>query len=1281
MSAAPDAPAEDLHKVVEKLQHEKAALEKDLKKKNDLLNATKDKQSMEKTFEENTRMKQEIEVLEMIKSQNDALKDHMHQIASKSDEQRVQLANITKENMDLKSKLSPQDLAAGAAENPMDPIIKGFEATITELRSENQKLEESLKKAREDLSAEKKKAAAEIEAAKASATATSPTTATTTTAAAATASAGLAIKSWWGTTTSKPATPTPAPAAANAANSSTTALPSVPSTEVSKLEEKLKAANAEIEKLKTQVSTLEAISTASPSSNTNLSQESAHTSAQVDELKKKHTDDIAVLQAEIESLKTQLQQAQTGSKDQNSTIQKSLQDTKDALEKANGDLKVLTQKFDESQLQAQRAKDLESQLSKLNSDLDQTKKLLEASKAEAANAASRLSNDAKETASLSTKIADLEKSLSSAQTQINTLTSTLKEQTDKVQTLTTQSNTQKSNHEKQLQTLQTEKDALVSTYEDSIRSLQETLAKKSIELQAAKQSPSSDGAAAADGSTPAPVVDLLSSPEFELLKSGYEKDKQLSKDRIAALESKISVHLVDLEAARASVAEKQKEIEDVKKKGVENAQSMEGQISAKEVEIKSLVSARDALQKRVDELSLGVKETSEKAKVEVEALKKEHADAIKKAASESEAAHKKTVDQVREEAKKEKAELEANATKERTAIEEKYKKDKSAVDEAITKSTKELELLKKELADMKEREAKGSKSSEIQIKALEEKNKKDIQALEEKHKKEVTDLSEASKKSLAELESRLKKEASAAEEKAIKAKLEVEEKKRKDLEDKFNKEKKELEEKFHKEKTAVDEKHQREKLDAEEKFKKEKAKIQTDLDTAKTDIEKLKKDVASNEAAKKEQASKFEKELFSRNDEIGKYTSKIKTMESEFEAHKSEMAKSAAELSDKLTASNTTITKLNVDLTEAKVNQKLLQDDVKTAQDKFAAIQTKLNNVTAELEVARSSSERLSKSNGEKDAEIKKFKQKVEELTLTQTNLVKSVKDLEKDKDGLNRTISAHTKKISELENQITKQLKEFEEIRQTDLKNTEDLNESIAALKTENTNLMTKVKDGQTEHKAMEKRSVLIIKDLQKQLLKERKRQVSSPESTQSDSMDNLSNAGFSNAPSHSRQPSEAVVRKPARSHTPSENGVGIPKVERLTTELLQLAKENENLNKRSKNAEEEIRALHERLAKQNEELELKSKAVQQYMLREYTAQLQPEDTKKSGFTMEMLTSQAAMQKMNPALLSQVNIKMQKLLEELTSKMMGLEEENRTLKRNEYSTNNNNTVLKSSTV
>ena len=63
------------------------------------------------------------------------------------------------------------------------------------------------------------------------------------------------------------------------------------------------------------------------------------------------------------------------------------------------------------------------------------------------------------------------------------------------------------------------------------------------------------------------------------------------------------------------------------------------------------------------------------------------------------------------------------------------------------------------------------------------------------------------------------------------------------------------------------------------------------------------------------------------------------------------------------------------------------------------------------------------------------------------------------------------------------------------------------------------------------------------------------------------------------------------------------------LTDDLIHLVSENEALNKRARAAETDLKALQDRYARVHEELEMKSKTIQQFVLRDHASKLQPED------------------------------------------------------------------------
>ncbi|KAJ3235165.1 hypothetical protein HDU81_000759 [Chytriomyces hyalinus] len=1181
----------DLHKVIDKLEREKATLEKDLKRTKELIDLSKDKKAIAATVEENARLKAEVETLELFKNQHSSLKDHMHQLAASNDEQRILVAKLTNQVVALKALVPAEastaaDEATGSSE--LDPILKGFETTISTLRADASKMEEELKKATDALGEVKKKAAV-LEARVSSASNANLAQTPTPVVAAAPAVAAAAPKLWsWGKATTTGA-------------AATTATPSVSTPDLTKLEEQLKAAHAEIDALKQQLAKAVPVV---------ASESSSPKATAADEGSNNNNKELEKLQEELSTLRKKLDEANAKSAEKEQ-IESLLKQARDALEKTKVEGEAHRAKVDE----------VDAALKVCNQEIATLTQSLEATKAETAKLEP-----------LQSQKQQLQETLSSAQTQLSELSATLTAQKATLESTIAESTTQKQTFESEIKILQQEKEQLVSTYEASIRGMQEAIALKSLELQAL-QPKSGNTDATADGSTPSDPQALIN-PLLDSLKQGYEKDKQHSTEKIASLEAKLNGLMSQLDQLKTSLHEKQNELEGAKNKFAGEISARQAELQSKDGVIAALGAQKDALLKEIETLK-GEVENGAREKVEVETrLKATMATMITD--------HEATI-------AKQKSELEANLSASKTVLEEQHTKEKAKLEEVRAQTAKEVEILTSEVLQLKEASSRTSKDSETQLKAAQEKFKTEIAALEEKHKKQMNEISETAKKTLADLEGRMRKEFAATEEKDLKAKAEEEDKRRKDLEDKFAKEKNEL----------------------EQKLAKEKLKVQNELDIAKAEVEKLKKDVLSNEEQKKEQAKKFEKELFSRNDDIGKYTTRIKTIESEFDSFKSEASKTAADLNNKLSSADSTIAKLKQEIDSEKQKFATLNAELKQTQETVKQVQNKMETVTAELEVSRSSSERLSKTNGEKDDHIKRLKQRTEDLTLTQTNMAKTITSLEKDKESLNQQIRMHGHKIADLEERMRRQQDEFDEARKAEIKKVESLTISIDSLQAANDALAMKVRDAQAEYRAMEKKWALVIKDLQRQIAKEKKRQTTSTENSSSYAADSADNLSMSDFP-RSRYPSDSPSRqKPTKAISDGGHSVGIPKVERLTNELLQLAQENETLNKKTKNAEEEIRTLHDRIAKQSEELEQKSKAVQQFMLREYSNQLQPDEKASKGSLMNSLSNTSAMQKMDPLLLAQVNVKMQKLLEELTSKVMGLEEENRGLKRRDQPASN----------
>jgi len=105
-------------------------------------------------------------------------------------------------------------------------------------------------------------------------------------------------------------------------------------------------------------------------------------------------------------------------------------------------------------------------------------------------------------------------------------------------------------------------------------------------------------------------------------------------------------------------------------------------------------------------------------------------------------------------------------------------------------------------------------------------------------------------------------------------------------------------------------------------------------------------------------------------------------------------------------------------------------------------------------------------------------------------------------------------------------------------------------------------------------------------------------------------------------------------------------------------LSNSSAKMTKRKLTPEEKVKVLILRNKKLNEELSTKSKILQQYILQEHSAELQPDPVKPKLFNIGILSNPKMLQKTDPAIITQINQKLQKLVEELTTKNMVLKEE-----------------------
>ncbi|KNC96019.1 uncharacterized protein SPPG_08615 [Spizellomyces punctatus DAOM BR117] len=437
----------------------------------------------------------------------------------------------------------------------------------------------------------------------------------------------------------------------------------------------------------------------------------------------------------------------------------------------------------------------------------------------------------------------------------------------------------------------------------------------------------------------------------------------------------------------------------------------------------------------------------------------------------------------------------------------------------------------------------------------------------------------------------------------------------------------------------VDERVRKQRIELDDKVKKEQKEKQKIL----SEYEKHKKDFV-------EMQRKLEREIISKGEELGGSLRKIKTLEQEIASIRTENAKlqdehkaTISDLTRQLEDKQKELTKLR----EFEVHNRV---DVEPLKEQISSLQSRHDILVAELEVARGSLDRAAKSLQDKEDGNRKLKARIDELQTSEATLKKSIARLEKERCDIQAQITPLKERIASLEAARESHVQDVENARADTEVRLNAIETEKARFQSENEILAKKLKQAESEMKILERKSAQIVKDLQKQLSKERKHR-----EFQEDNVEGLVPSQDEKSPS--TRNSNMDLSRPTKP-VPVGESLGVPKVERLTDDLLHLAQENEMLNKRTKSAEDELRSTSERLHKMTEELEQKSNILRQYILRDHAQKLQPDEKPKVAqtFNLNILSSTSAMQRMDPVVLAQINTKMQKLLEELTSKMIMME-------------------------
>ncbi|KAI9104049.1 hypothetical protein DFS34DRAFT_669005 [Phlyctochytrium arcticum] len=440
-------------------------------------------------------------------------------------------------------------------------------------------------------------------------------------------------------------------------------------------------------------------------------------------------------------------------------------------------------------------------------------------------------------------------------------------------------------------------------------------------------------------------------------------------------------------------------------------------------------------------------------------------------------------------------------------------------------------------------------------------------------------------------------------------------------------------------------KTRRERVELEDKLRKEQKEKQKYV----MDYEKIKKDSA-------ELQKRLEKDIMGKSEELGAALRKSKAFEAEILASTTNNANSHRDHQAKCELLSKQLEEKHREIVQLRSFRDKAENEYGPINARLAA---ELEMVKANLEVSAGNLERMHKQLSEKDDTIRSIKAKVDDLVYNETNLRKDISKLEKDKAAAAFAQATIAVKMSGTHEEQAIEMSKIKDSNSRLLNEISALGEQHSNQAAENQRLQLKIRQIENEAKISEKKNNQIVKDLQKQLQKERRTRGSSEEGS-SIAAGLLSAYDQSPPTTGSTSDLNRGKRPPAVSVVGAGSGADPPamhRIEMLTDDLLNLAQENEALNKRLMHAEKELHSTNERAHKQAEELEVKSSVLRQYILQEHATILQPDERSKT-FNFGILSSPAAMQKTDPILLSQINLKMQKLLEDMTTKMVKMEEQ-----------------------
>ena len=287
------------------------------------------------------------------------------------------------------------------------------------------------------------------------------------------------------------------------------------------------------------------------------------------------------------------------------------------------------------------------------------------------------------------------------------------------------------------------------------------------------------------------------------------------------------------------------------------------------------------------------------------------------------------------------------------------------------------------------------------------------------------------------------------------SKAAAEKKIKSDFEEKYKKEKFDMDEKKMKMINDAEAKFTKEKIDLGAKFNAEKQKLCQDIEKQKKEIDMMKAD-----SCKKE--------------DLVKAQTRVKSLETELVAMKADTVKTAVSFHAKIA--------------ENAKELSLKQEEILKLSESISTLQAKHDLLMQENEVAQSNYERNLKGVTEKEEALKRLKAIKDDLAASERTLRGSVARLEREKEILHREIETLKSDIAIANTKSEKEKQLATEELQKSSSRLKEIENEIQSAKLERDSAVVKLEEFENERALSEKKATQMVKDLQKQLAKQRK-------------------------------------------------------------------------------------------------------------------------------------------------------------------------------------------------